>query len=132
VVSRDLHEEDVMSTTLVRVFDHLEHAVEARRQLLEAGIDSGRLDLTSLDDEAGPVEGNFISGNSDTSLRNGSGRTNLLPRGSAVGSDDQTYSRDFRHVERRGSMMLTIDAEDERQAELAGQVMERVGGTALN
>ena len=63
-----------MSHTLIKVYDDFSAAQNAREQLLASGFSSSSVHLSSRDDEAGPVEGNFTVGNkiistSDTELR---------------------------------------------------------------
>ena len=48
---------------LVRSFATLERAEAARSAVLSLGVSSDAVQLQVLQDEAGPVEGNFLVGN---------------------------------------------------------------------
>src|SRR4051812_42281856 len=55
-----------MATTLVRTFDSFAAAENARNELLHSGFPAPDVHLDPADDEAGPVQGNFILDSSDT------------------------------------------------------------------
>lgn len=116
-----------MSTPLIRVYNNLSHAEHVRRELLASGIAPSHVELESKEDEAGPVQGNFASGNDEPEERS------FLRRfGSLVGAEEQTYERDYRDAIQRGTVLLTVQADNDEEFELASGVMERFGGIDFN
>ncbi|MDB5797848.1 MAG: hypothetical protein JWP36_1750 [Paucimonas sp.] len=49
-----------MSQPVMKVFDQPDVASQARDALLASGFDPSIVELQARDDEAGPVEGNFV------------------------------------------------------------------------
>lgn len=49
-----------MADSLLRVFDSFSIAHQARDALLAAGIDASAIHLRTLEDDGGPVQGNFV------------------------------------------------------------------------
>lgn len=117
-----------MSNTLIRIYDDLSVAQNAREQLLASGFPSSSVHLSSRDDEAGPVEGNFTVGNKDrdTSGATGLFRSLLGGHDDPTGSDD-VYTRKFANVVQRGMYMLTVDASNENEAARASDIMNQYG-----
>lgn len=111
-----------MPTTVVRIYDKLSVAEQARDQLLSSGFSSDRIHLSSNLDEAGPVENNFILDEKDR----GSG-----PPGSAMdrmlGNEERTDAYGNATPVWRSSYLLTVDTDDDEQLELASDIMERIG-----
>ncbi|MDB5762471.1 MAG: hypothetical protein JWQ21_1466 [Herminiimonas sp.] len=112
-----------MANTLVRVYDRFSDAENARNALLSVGFPPSSVHLSSTEDEAGPVEGNFTVGNKDAGTAGGiSGFFRSLR-----GGDDQTYERDYSRTVQRASYLMTVDADDDDQAALACHIMNRFG-----
>lgn len=111
-----------MTNTIVRVFDRFSDAENARNELLGSGFSSSSVRLSSREDEAGPVEGNFTVGNKDTGTGGISGFFHSL-----MGNEDQTYERSYANVAQRGSYVLTVDANDDDQLARAAGIMDRFG-----
>lgn len=113
-----------MPTTVVRIYDKLSVAEQARDQLLSSGFPSERIHLSSSMDEAGPVENNFILNEKDL----GSG-----PPGSVLdrmlGNEERTDAYGNATPVWRSSYLLTVDTDDDEQLELASDIMERIGAT---
>lgn len=111
-----------MPTTVVRIYDKLAVAEQARDQLLSSGFSSERIHLSSNLDEAGPVENNFILDEKDR----GSG-----PPGGAMdrllGNEERTDAYGNATPVWRSSYLLTVDTDDDEQLELASDIMERIG-----
>lgn len=116
-----------MSITLIRVYNDLSRAENARRELLKSGIEPSHVELTSKEDEAGPVQGNFATGNDE------SGENAFLRRfGSVVGGEEQTYERDYRDAIQRGKVMLAVQADNDEECELASGILKHFGGIDFN
>lgn len=115
-----------MSNTLIRIYDDFSIAQNAREQLLASGFPSSSVHLSSRDDEAGPVEGNFTAGNKDRDTRGAGGlfRSLLGGHDDPTGSDD-VYTRKFANVVQRGMYMLTVDANNENEAARASDIMNQ-------
>jgi hypothetical protein len=98
-----------MEKPLIYVFDEMATAQRVRDELLKCGFDPAGVRLSSTDDEAGPVQGNFTVGNAP----------------SAVGGSD--YSQTFAAPTQRGTCLLTIAPVDPTQAEYAITLLARYG-----
>ena len=114
-------------TQLPRIFEHLSQAEQAREALAAAGFPRERIQLTSRHDEAGPVEGNFVVGNTkqDTVEHTEFSRT-------LGGEGDNTYRHNFEHAVDRGLYMLVVDVEDDPQGARAAEIMQRYGATDVD
>jgi hypothetical protein len=112
---------------LPRIFEQLRDAEQARQALEAAGFLRERIQLTSRHDEAGPVEGNFVVGNTkqDTVEHTEFSRT-------LGGQGDNTYQHNFERTVDRGLYLLVVDVEDDSQAERADAIMQRCGGTDVD
>lgn len=106
-----------MDNTIVRLFEHMADAEAARNALLEAGFAADDIGVSSLMDEAGPVEGNFYVGNADIET----------PGQKSGGNDAGSYRRNFDKVEWRGHYVLTVDAGEEQRAQAAAVLLDRHG-----
>lgn len=117
-----------MTSTLVRVYDELSHAENARNELLGAGFDASRMHLSVRDDESGPVEGNFYVGNpvdSSRDTKKGEGIRGFLS--SLIDSDKDDYNGTFRDVVQRATYMLTIHADNKDEVLTACEITARHG-----
>ena len=99
-----------MDQLIVRVFDVLDHAEQACKQLFSEGFSRDSVELTVREDEAGPVEGNFMVGNSP------------------AGSLQHTYDSNYAHVRQRGHCLVTVMTRGSAQAAHAGLLLDRCGG----
>ena len=116
-----------MSITLIRIYNDLSQAENARRELLDSGIESSHIELKSKEDEAGPVQGNFVAGNDESK------EDAFLRRfGSATGAEEQTYERDYRDAIQRGTILLAVQADNDEECELTSNIMERFGGIDID
>lgn len=106
---------------LIRSFSSLEEASAARDAVVARGIDRDAVELRVLEDEAGPVEGNFLVGN---------GRTLDGGRPGAVkGGPDIPYEDNFRDVVRRGSCLLVVNVLNDSSRQAATAALEPFEGT---
>lgn len=105
-----------MPTTVVRTYDDLVNAESARNDLLVSGFPPSQVHLSSLMDEAGPVQGNFVLDDKDT----GEG-----PGSSALKPEERTdaYNNHTQHW--GGAYVLAVDAEDDNQGMRASDIMDR-------
>jgi hypothetical protein len=109
-----------MAIALLRSFERFEDAGAARDALLTAGLAAGAVQLRVSDDEAGPVEGNFLVGNGRTEH----GR----PPGGVLAGAEVPYQENFRKVVPRGVHLLSVQLDDEgRQAEVEA-ILDMYGG----
>ena len=100
-----------MEPPLIYVFDDFTVAERAHDELLAYGFERAAVKLTVRDDEAGPVQGNFIAGDD----------------AEAAGGND--YKDKFANTTHRGGCMLTITPFDPAQAKYAIALMARYGVT---
>ncbi len=103
-----------MQHCLVRVFDVLEHAERARNALLEDGFDADALTLSIVNDEAGPVAGNFAVGN--------------MP----IESDRHTYGRNYAGGARVAQCILSVGTTDASRAVRADAILARCGARCVD
>lgn len=106
-----------MSTPLICSFDHFEDAEQARALLLAAGLPPGSASLRVIEDEAGPAEGNFVSGNG---RRDGTSPPDAVITGGAI-----PYDRNFARTVSRGVCLLIVETGDEVLRQRAAAVLER-------
>ena len=109
-----------MAEPVVKVFGQYETADAIRSQLLEAGFDRDQVQLSSNDDEAGAVQGNFVIGNTDSERDKSGG-----PISSNAAPDDHVYKRDFEEVIRRGNYILVVAPADDNQAREARRIVDQ-------
>lgn len=116
-----------MPNTVVRIYDNLAVAQHARDQLLDSGFAPDSVHLSSNQDEAGPVEGNFILDEKDTGHGPGSGLLHRL-----FGTEERTDAYNSARPVWRDSYLLTVDTDDDEQLERASDIMERTGAADVD
>lgn len=116
-----------MSEKLVRIYNALNSAEEARKALLASGFSREKLHLSSMADEAGPVEGNFILEYKDAAHDND---TSFLD--SLFQRDDPNEGLGRQAVAWSGTCILTVDVDDEVQLRQAGEIISQFGGVNAN
>ncbi|MDB5966086.1 MAG: hypothetical protein JWQ72_2586 [Polaromonas sp.] len=104
-----------MSGHVLRIFDRLEAAENARRALLGAGLPGRCMTLAARADEAGALEGNFLVGNPK--------------RGDAANGN---HEDNFCHVVQGGIYLLTLTSDDNATCSLAASVMDGHGGRRVD
>jgi hypothetical protein len=105
------------ATPLICSFDRFEDAQEARAQLLAEGLPSAAVTLRVIEDEAGPAEGNFVSGNGR--------RDATTSREAVITGGVIPYDRNFARTVSRGVFLLAIEVDDGAQRRRAQVVLER-------
>jgi hypothetical protein len=103
-----------MDTTIARVFQSMSEAENARDALLSAGVEREAVDIAFQADEAGPVRGNFLTGDSVTSIGN-----------------KEEYDSRFRHQGEVSRYILTARV-DEARARDAEAALESAGGRTID
>ena len=101
-----------MHEPVAKLYNHLSHAENARKELLSSGFAADSVHLESIQSEAGPVSGNFAVGNGD-------------PDGTNPGT---VYERNFADPEQPANILLTVEAGDGGLAARASDIMLRHGG----
>jgi hypothetical protein len=114
-----------MSNEIVKVFDRYEDADHARSALLAYGLAAAQVRLQCNEDEAGPVEGNFLIGNG-----RGPGRTGGVSRKRAE-HGDLPYEANFSHPELRGLHVLLVDVPLDDQRRAAEEILEGFGARSV-
>lgn len=109
-----------MAEAVIKVFGRFSDADQARNQLLAAGFEKEQVQLTSNEDEAGAVQGNFVTGNADSEGDRSGGYLDPMS-----GPDDHVYERDFKEVVQRGNYILMVAPGNEDQETQARAIMER-------
>lgn len=112
-----------MPGLVVRVYDHLSDAQNARHLLLQSGFEPSSISLSANHDEAGPVEGNGILDDKDK----GTG-----PRGAPLGAENRTGAYNSSEPIWRSSVMLTVDADDDEQWQRACRIMDSCGAADVS
>ncbi|KIF83251.1 hypothetical protein TSA66_24370 [Noviherbaspirillum autotrophicum] len=115
----------MMGQTLVRAYDHFTDAQGAREALLGSGFAPDSVHLDSIMDEAGPVEGNGVIDTKDMGRGPGS-----KPGPFIMSREVRTDAYNNADPVWRGTFVLTVDADDERQRSLASDIMERYAADA--
>jgi hypothetical protein len=100
-------------------FDRYEDAAAAHAELLAAGLAASAVQLHIVDDDGGPVEGNFVCGN---------GRKPGVP--DVVGLpalEPPLYEENFANPVARGAHLLVVEPADEAQRREVALVVARYG-----
>jgi hypothetical protein len=98
-------------------FSSMEDASAAVEALVAAGLPRESLELRVLEDEAGPVAGNFLVGNGRAS----GGRSGADVRAGPEGA----YDENFRTPVHRGTHLLVLSGLDDAQLARAGELLGR-------
>lgn len=115
-----------MPQPLIRSFESFSDAEQAREALMAAGF-GGRVELSVRDDEAGPVEGNFMAGNGRIATASGEGARQPL-----MAAGDDIYHRNFRYVAHRGVNLLVVQAEEGDEQQRARAILDRYGAVDID
>ena len=103
-----------MEQVIIRVFDALSGAEQAREALLAAGFARSDVELSARLDEAGGTQGNFTVGDYSGDR------------------DDPVYERNFAHERVDGGCLLTVAARDAAGAQRAADILQRYGAVDPN
>ena len=96
------------SGPLIRSFSSLEEATAAQAALLADGVDAQAVELRVIDDEAGPVEGNFVIGNGRTAHGG--------PPGGIRTGPQVPYEENFQDSVHRGGFLLIVSVAQEQRS----------------
>lgn len=99
---------------IVRIFDVLDQAEQARRALLVEGFDADAVQMSIANDEAGPVAGNFTVGNSP------------------IESAHHTYDANYASVRHANQCLMTVLAADAAAASSAAAILDRFGARDID
>jgi hypothetical protein len=110
----------IMAEPLVRVFDNIAAAEEARRALLEIGFDPDAVQLSANEDEAGPVEGNFLLDEKDTGQGPAPG-----PISKMFGLETRTGAYNNDTPAWRSSIRIVVAASDDAHMARANEILDR-------
>jgi hypothetical protein len=100
---------------LLRSFSTLDEMMAARQALLDAGVPAERIETRVIEDEAGPVEGNFLVGNGRT--------THGGPPDGVLAGPEVPYEPNFSRIVTRGGHLLLVHAIGAAQREQAMEVL---------
>jgi hypothetical protein len=120
--------EKAMPITKIWVFETYDEADKARNALIESGFPHDDVQFTTRQEEAGPVEGNWMLPPRDTDEDKQEGFLHSL----VADSDEATENYTKADVTQRGSFLLTINAQNDNQATQVDDQMRRFGGVDIN
>jgi hypothetical protein len=109
-----------MPGPLLRSYETFDGAAAARDALLAAGFDGAAVQFRVMEDEAGPVEGNFLIGNGKT--------VHGRPPTGVPGGPEVPYEPNFAHPVSRGTHLLAVETADEEQRRRALEALAPFGG----
>ncbi|MEO7031118.1 MAG: hypothetical protein ABI351_04030 [Herbaspirillum sp.] len=107
-----------MSNEVFRAFSSLPASQRATDLLVAAGIPKSCIKVDVRVDEASGTEGNFSVGNQ------GEGHTPF--HDSTIMIDDRDYEEDFATVRWRGTVLLTVNTNDDEQRAKATAVLDSI------
>lgn len=113
------------TTTIVAVFDDRTQAQTAARRLEEAGVSSSAIRIQNTSDDASSGERHEGGG-----IR--SFFAELFGIGAGKGDDDDDYSGHYAEAVRRGSTVITVQAEGDAQVGMATDVLEDCGAIDID
>lgn len=103
-----------MSDTLLRVFDSFALAEQAREALISSGIAASAINLDSRNDEAGPVEGNFVVDLTDK------------PTPSMDNPNRAGQNSEIRAAVQRSTCILQVEVENDRDGARVNGILDRL------
>lgn len=107
-----------MNHTVIRVYDTLGAAQAAREELLRVGFAADSVQVSARQDEAGPVEGNFVEDQKDMGTGPGSGTLRPERHTDAYNDDTPIW---------RGDIVLTVEVGDDNERRRASDILDRSG-----
>jgi hypothetical protein len=110
-----------MAIIIIGVYDDYSHGYSAKNELLASGFSRGQVQLNP-DQEAAPRTGKSVPVTDDGSVSAGIG--NFFRSLFGVG-DKSTHSNIYAEAVRRGSYVLTVEADDDEQRVRAEEIMHR-------
>jgi hypothetical protein len=106
-----------MANPLIRAYDNLNAAQNARAALLNNGFAADSIELRALQSEAGPVKNNAVLDEKDT----GHGPKDEF------GIEERTDAHDNTSPEWGANFLLTVGCRDDEQLARAGSIMDDCG-----
>lgn len=103
---------------LARSFDNLQALHRARAALLASGFTPGVVQTRVIQDEAGPVEGDFGNGNTAHGGESGP----------VLAGPEVPYEENFHRTATRGVHLLIVHSTDAAARERATRALEHYGG----
>jgi uncharacterized protein (TIGR02271 family) len=120
-----------MYQTLVGVFDDQAEAMRARAELVESGFSSDAIRIQSEDSDALSGEPTSESSTGDPGYRGDSGVLGFFKSLFGFERSDADIGT-YREAIRRGSCVLSVEAQDIAQARLAEEILQRYQTVDLN
>jgi hypothetical protein len=111
------------SAPALHSFSSLDAANAAVDALVAAGLPRAAMQVTVLQDEAGPVQGNFLIGNGQT--------THGRPPDANRTGLEAPYDENFRQPAYRGGFLLALEGLDEAQRLRAQATLARFDAVAV-
>lgn len=105
---------------VVRSFDNFDAATRAREAIVSSGVNPDLVQVQVIQDEAGPVEGNFWIGNGRTAGDN-------VPSG-PLAQAEAPYEQNFRDTVNRGVHLVLVNVTDTAMRERANNILDQAGG----
>lgn len=102
-----------MADTLLRVFDSMEVAEQAREALIASGIAASAISMNIHEDEAGPVEGNFVVDLTEK------------PTPSFDNPNRQSAAGEMRTPVQRSNCLLQVEVDNDRDGTRAAGILDR-------
>lgn len=99
---------------IARVFQSMEAAEQARDALVQSGVATDAVELNFQADEAGPVRGNFLTGDSTESI-----------------GWNEEYDARFRHQGEVSRFILTARVEEARAKDVES-ILQQAGGRTID
>lgn len=124
-----------MANTLVRVFDRLDDAEQAREQLLRNGFPDSSINMTSTWDEAGPVQGNWVVDRKEDTNPDSPSFLDRLHEGDTDAGTDISRRPDTsapQKMVQRGTIVMTVDAGNEELQSRASSILGEAGATNVD
>jgi hypothetical protein len=111
-----------MAATVIRTFDDLQSAMRACEQLAAAGVPRERVTMQTLDDEAGPVEGNFVAGS-------GRADPSASPSRGLVIGERLEYEDNFANAVNRSTHVVVVTVSGEAERIRVSTMLDSLGGS---
>lgn len=108
-----------MAITIIGVYDDYSHGYSAKNELIASGLSRRQVQLNP-DQESPPATSPAVK--DDSSVRAGIG---IFFRSLFGVGDKSTHSNVYAEAVRRGSYVLTVDADDDAQRMRAEEIMNR-------
>lgn len=119
-----------MSDTLIRAYDSFDSAQHVREALLASGFSDDRVQLSALEDEAGPTVSNFVLDKKDDGTGPGSERGGILS--SFLSKEDRTQAYHTPGPQWHASCVLSVAPANEDERVRACDIMDRFGAIDVN